>query len=96
MTGASVDLAARRLVPGTRHEELAEPRVRDFVTVHLLERGDSTELRALFSERSEEDVRAAFLARSRQLGRRDRAFWSFVLAVDPPAVPTLIEDIWPL
>ena len=92
----SLDLVARRLVPGIRPAELAEPRARDYLTIRILERGDSSELRVLFSERSEGSVRAAFVARCRQMGRRDRAFWSFVLAADPPAAPALIEDIWPL
>jgi hypothetical protein len=91
-----VDPAARRLFPEIQHTTLADREAEDYVVIRLLGEGDSRDLRSLVSTCPEETIRRVFLHRSRQLSRRDRAFWSLLLAVAPPIDNPLAIEVWPL
>lgn len=92
----SLGPSSHRLFPEVPHKVLARPDAEEYVVIRLLAEGDSKDLRSFLSSRSEDSVRRAFLRRSRQLSRRDRAFWSLVLATTPRGVVPLAEEIWPL
>jgi hypothetical protein len=91
-----VDPTTRRLFPELPTAVLSTREARDYVVIRLLGEGDSHDLRCLASTCPESTIRRVFLHRGRQLSRRDRAFWSLLLAVEPPAENPLASELWPL
>ena len=92
-----VSAAARRLLPEVSDLALTEPAHEAFLIARLLQAGDSADLRDLFAQHPESRVCQVFEQRgSRQIDRRSRAFWSLVLATDPPSDEAAMEDLWTL
>ncbi len=91
----TVPPSAERLFFDVSPSALESEDAEGFVVIRLLDVGDSTDLRGLFSQLSEPVVCRHFIERgSRQLDRRSRALWSLLLDADPGDGSPLGEDFW--
>ena len=97
--GSPIPESVLRHFHGYDAETLAELRHRPFLIERLLEQGDTTDLRWLSSQVSEDQLRRWLGGGgSRKLSLRQSRFWAWVLDVDceEPESRAATDELWPL